>query len=290
MAAMSLSTFLQCTQCRYSGRIAKAIPPRAVLRCPRCKEIIRLSQSDVSNAEKIIVPGDLPPELLFELFTPDDRPPRPVARNDEIDIRCFTDSNEPLPPRAEAAVPTGKKKLLIDGMAPSFHQSRGFITAILIAAVAMVGFAFVRWYVDSVKYLSMRVDHAGKARGKQLDDLAKATLKKKASSPLMKPSHPPPSTGATMRTLAPATAQIGELVVGVEGAQAPSDPEKDPRIRSAVKAAYRECMKQIRRSSVSMSPKAAASKQRKEEATLIRALADQFTLRVEQINRMIADP
>jgi hypothetical protein len=39
-----------------------------------------------------------------------------------------------------------------------------------------------------------------------------------------------------------------------------------------------------------MSPKAAASKQRKEEATLIRALADQFTLRVEQINRMIGDP
>jgi hypothetical protein len=34
----------------------------------------------------------------------------------------------------------------------------------------------------------------------------------------------------------------------------------------------------------------AVSKQRKEEATLIRALADQFTLRVGQINRMIGDP
>jgi hypothetical protein len=125
---MSLSTFLQCPQCRYSGRITKVIPPRAVLRCPRCREIIRLSQSDVSNAEKIIVPGDLPPERLLELFTLDDRP-RPVARNDEIEIRCFTDSNEPLHPRAEAAVPTGKKKLLIDGKAPSFHKSNPSTTS-----------------------------------------------------------------------------------------------------------------------------------------------------------------
>jgi hypothetical protein len=192
-------------------------------------------------------------------------------------------------------VPTGKKKLLIDGKAPSFHPSRGFIAAILIAAVAMVGFAFVRWYdynrivlpTRSMTVIEPRftikdtIEFEATPRNVELElDLLVAGNDKSFQFRI--------PASFIQRANSAIFGLIGQQPIQV--AQAPPDPEKDPRIRSAVKAAYREGMKQIRRSTVSMSPKAAVSKQRKEEATLIRALADQFTLRVEQINRMIGDP
>lgn len=293
--------------------------------------------------------------------------------------------------------------------------NRGFIAAILIAAVAMVSFAFVRWYVDTVRALGMRVNRVGNARAKALDDLGKGIPRKKAAQNLMSPNQPTPATDGSVRAVAPATAQVGDVVVGVAAAQvvgkrevggeerltltlritnlsakpmkyvswsqanmsavlrdhngnyynrillparsmvvieptvtildtiefeatpagvyleldlkvsgsersfqfripapsilrvisppsasaaqpptpvppAASDPEKDPRLRSAVRAAYREGMKQVRRTTAPLSPKAAASRQKKLEGNLLKALADQFTLNAEQITRMIGDP
>jgi hypothetical protein len=414
MAAMPLSTFFQCPRCGHPGRINKDLPARAALRCPRCDKIFRFPPSKAADADIKADYGGLPPDRILELFTPDERP-KPVARTDEIDIRCFTDSNEPLPPRAEAPIPRGKKKVLLDGKAPPFQHSRGFIAAILVTAVAMVGVAFVIWYVDTIMFLSKHVDNAGKARGRQLDDLGKGNPNKKAPPKPMGSGQSALPVAPATRVVAPATAQIGELVVGVWAAQivpnerlaaderlsltlritnlsqkptkyvswsqvnmsavlrdrnrnyynritlptrsmvvieptvtildaiefeatptnveleldltvagseksfqfripassirrataapfaamaqkslpvsqVPFDPEKDPRLRAAVKAAYREGVKQVKRNTMSLSPKAAASKQKKEEPKLIKALADQFTLTIEQITRMITEP
>jgi hypothetical protein len=412
---MPLSTSLQCPHCGIVATTQKVILPRTAVRCPnpKCKQTIHILPSKVGLVETIPVVGDLPSAMIHELFTPDS-PPKPAPRGSEVDIRCFTDSNEPLPPRAEPPVRTGKKKVLLDGKPPVFHRSRSFIAAMMMAAATMVVLVYMSFFFDSVGAVVKGANNAGKKRGQQLEDLvapAKPKEKPKRKAMIF-PDAPPPPAGEK-RVTAPATDQIGDMVVGVWSAdfrrndlsppgdylsitlritnrsakpmvyvswsqaimkatlrdfnrnfynaikapprdpvsiepgstitdtiefEAPPrnieleldldvpgkksylfriplavihnqnppaaapwakepppavqklpDPEHDPRICGAVKAAYRSGLARIRKRHSMRSPKAALAKVRTEEPDLVKELADQFSLKFNQIVRILGD-
>jgi hypothetical protein len=413
---MPLSTSLQCPHCGIVATTKKVILPGTAVRCPNpeCKQTIHILPSKVGLVETIPVVGNLPSATIHELFTPDS-PPRPAPRGSEVDIRCFTDSNEPLPPRAELPVRTGKKKVLLDGKPPVFHRSRSFIAAMMMAVVVMAGLVSLSFLIHSVVAVEKQAANAGKKRGQQLQNLVAPGKPKEKPKPkaMIFPVAPPPPEGEK-RVAAPATDQIGDMVVGVSSAdfrrnddqnppgehlsitlritnrsakpmvyvswsqaimkatlrdfnrnfynaikappqdpisiepgstitdtiefEAPPknieleldldvpgkksylfriplvvihnlnppaagpwakqpppvvqklpDPEQDPRICGAVKAAYRSGLERIKKRHSMRSPKAALAKVRSEEPDLVKDLADQFSLKFNQITRILGD-
>jgi hypothetical protein len=67
----------------------------------------------------------------------------------------------------------------------------------------------------------------------------------------------------------------------------PYDPESDPNVRSNVTAAYSMRMKEIQRNSLGMSANHGVQYRKQETSKLLKKLADESKLDVEQIKRII---
>ena len=64
------------------------------------------------------------------------------------------------------------KKPLIDGKPLPFHGPRTMMAAILIAVIALTGYAFSRWYVDTVISLDKTATIASAKRSAHIKALA----------------------------------------------------------------------------------------------------------------------
>jgi DNA-directed RNA polymerase subunit RPC12/RpoP len=233
---MSLSTSLKCPRCGHCEQTTKVILAGATIRCPRCSSTFRVVPSDGAPVESNRALRSLDSERLQELFAADDRP-KIAAPSTEMDIRVLNESNERLPPRAMGPTPAAARKPVLAGKPLPFHGPRTMIAGILIAAISLAGYAFVRWYVDTVISLDRTATLAGEKRAAHIKMLA-GPLSKGAGQAKVNgtsgmgvgilargtmgmgtmgmgvPQAPPQN-----RTIAPATAQIGNLVVGVSSAQ-----------------------------------------------------------------------
>jgi len=99
------------------------------------------------------------------------------------------------------------------------------MAAILTAILAMSAYGFVSWYVGQINVLTKSADKASDARVAKIKKLADAATAKKSAQVMTTmigaPIGPQPgsNSGATAlsesRTIAPETAQIGDMVVGI---------------------------------------------------------------------------
>jgi hypothetical protein len=150
--------------------------------------------------------------------------------SNEVDMRVPDESHVVLPSRGYRPKDTSKKELVIDGKSPLFHGPRALLAAGLLAIVALAGYGFVRWYIDTVISLDTAASSAGKKRALAVKSLAtpKLTLSP-AAQRLLEPTQTiaPGSTQTlasdSKRVVAPQTAQVGELVVGVSEARVDAD-------------------------------------------------------------------
>jgi hypothetical protein len=220
--SLPLTTSLQCPRCGYVGTTTQVIPAGAKVRCPKCKTIIHGLPLAAGPVEGFPAGADLPADRLNELFESD----KPVSKNTQSahdDFRVLSESNERLPPRAGGPVPAGPK-IVLDHKPLPFHNSRTFLTAILIAVAAMATFAFLRWYGDTVVSLDVAANKAGALRAKRVEQAAaSAGANTSRIQRNLADKQPPdllatPPTAPDGRTQAPATAKIGTLVVGVSDA------------------------------------------------------------------------
>jgi DNA-directed RNA polymerase subunit RPC12/RpoP len=228
---MSLSTSLRCPRCGHCAQTTAVILAGAAIRCPRCSSIFRFVPSDGAPVESNRALRSLDSERLQELFAADDRP-KIAGPSTEIDSRVINESNERLPPRAMGPTPAAARKPVLEGKPLPFHGPRTMMAGILITAITLAGYAFVIWYVDTVISLDRTATLAGEKRAAHIKALA-GPLSKGAGKAKVNgtsgmgvgilargtmgmgvPQAPPQN-----RTLAPATAQIGNLVVGVSNAQ-----------------------------------------------------------------------
>ncbi len=223
---MPLSTSLQCPQCGHCVQTAKVILPGAAIRCQRCNSTFRFVPSNGGLMKSLPAVGNLDAERLQELFVADNKP-KIAAPSREIDIRVVNEANDRLPSRTMGPTAAASKKPAKESKPLPFHGPRTMMAAILIAVVALTGYAFSRWYVDTVISLDRTATIASAKRSSQIKALADP-LSKGAGQAKVKGSLGTGMGGMGMgtplaardnRTLAPATAQIGNLVVGVSSAQ-----------------------------------------------------------------------
>jgi hypothetical protein len=119
--------------------------PGAKIRCPNCKKIIHTLPSEQGLVETFPI-ADHDAERMEALFGSDLPVSAKSKTTSDDDFRVLTESNERLPPRAEAPKAAGPK-IVLDHKPLVWSKSRTFFGAILLAIVALAGFAFVRWYV-----------------------------------------------------------------------------------------------------------------------------------------------
>jgi hypothetical protein len=190
--------------------------------------VFQILTSDEGLVETIPTVDELAQARLREILAADEKPdPASLKRGS---LSQLLEETEPSPPaRAVVPAPLAEKKVELDGKPLPFHQSRMFMTAILLTIVAMAGYGFISWYVAQVNALTTA---AGVAEAKLTAKVRRAAAPNAASSK-KKPPPPPAMIGAPVgpgavaltapveegRAIAPATARVGDLVVGVSGAR-----------------------------------------------------------------------
>lgn len=116
------------------------------------------------------------------------------------------------PPRAAApaAGPAARKRADATTAVPAIQQSRSALAAVILLGVGGCVALFVVWYVGTVQSLTKSADKASNRRVQQVvNRLNNSTDTKKA------PGIPP----LALRPIAPATMELGDLVVGVSTAE-----------------------------------------------------------------------
>jgi hypothetical protein len=216
---MSQSTSLRCPQCGHSTLSDKGISSGASVRCARCNSVFRFDQSARGLAEAVpAVTGR--DARLQELFAAEDKPKTSV-RSREIDIRVPDELIERLPPRTTGP-PAASKKIVVDHKPLPFHGPRAMMAGVLIAVAGLAFYGFSRWYVDTVISLDTSASLASAKRVARVKDLT-GSLGKVRGQPQKTAGAADgtstPQSTVHMRTVAPATAQIGDMVVGVSIAQ-----------------------------------------------------------------------
>jgi hypothetical protein len=134
---MPLTTSLQCPHCGIAGKTTNVVLPGAKIRCPNCKKIIHIMASEDGLVETFPV-ADADAERMEALFGSDLPASEKSTAASDDDFRVLADSNERLPPRAEAPKAAGPK-IVLDHKPLVWHKSRTFFGAILLAIVAMGG-------------------------------------------------------------------------------------------------------------------------------------------------------
>jgi DNA-directed RNA polymerase subunit RPC12/RpoP len=217
---MSLPTMVQCPQCGQTVQTTKSISPGAAVRCKRCNSSFRFASREDNPNRSLAVLGGVDQSRLDELFAADSKP-KPTPPSREVDMRVPNESIEPLPRRAQLASSAGPKKVVLEGKPLPFHGPRTIFAGMLLAVLGLAGYGFVRWYVDTVISLDATATKAGQKRASKIAALAKpaGTEQKPKKGMMGMGSFVSPAPAKTeSRAIAPATAQIGDLVVGVSAA------------------------------------------------------------------------
>ncbi len=214
---MPISTKLECAHCGCTLKTAKVMVPGAKVRCPRCKGVFNIQASDDNGlVETIPIEGGEEPMEL-------DAASAELAAVAPVRKKATRGADAPAitgPGRAPGPVATAGKKIELSGQAPSFRGGRSMFAAIGVSVAVVAVGAFVWWYVGQVKEL----DTVGKAAVEQRT----AVIEKAAAPPALakvspKPTTAPPTLAVTKppppRAIAPSTAEIGDLVVGIATAR-----------------------------------------------------------------------
>ncbi|MGO9469882.1 MAG: hypothetical protein ACLQIB_45300 [Isosphaeraceae bacterium] len=150
----------------------------------------------------------------IEMLSPD-QGPMPVARSAQRERR---DAMAPATPRAPAPVPQAPKKLPLSGEPLPFHRSRKLMAIVASIMVLGAGVAFIIWYVGQLRVLDRTVVAAADQRSAEMKNLTKAAVGQPARTSGAKgaAAAPEPAPLVVPRVIAPAAAQIGDMVVAVQ--------------------------------------------------------------------------
>jgi hypothetical protein len=216
---MPLTTSVQCPHCGNAASTTEMILPGAKLRCPRCKLIIHILPMSGGLVESFPIAGDLKAARFDALFAPIRASATLTSRTSD-DCRVLTDPGERLAPKVKGPA-LASPKLALDGKPLPFHGSRSVVAALIIAGLALAGFAFTRWYVDQVTSLDVTAKRAGAKRAQKVEELAYSAGNPTAPKKNLAPDGPAKTPGRSAasvvddRTTMPSTIEIGEMVVGV---------------------------------------------------------------------------
>lgn len=184
---------IQCPQCRAPIRPGEQSYEGAVVTCPSCKSMLKLVANQGGRTATIPAsgPGGGPP-----------LPPRAPVPND---------------------APAGRKSRTPGKAgAPRPEHSRNTIAVVLLMGVAGLALLFISWYVRTVQTLTTKADRAAAHRVAEVESGFQKPKPKQKQTPKETPQQ---QTGLIMRQLvverpvAPATVQVGTLVIGVASAE-----------------------------------------------------------------------
>jgi hypothetical protein len=143
-------------------------------------------------------------------------------------MRVPSDTDDWRPAGPTAPVPSAPKKLVLAEKPPPFSNSRTLLAACLLAVITLSGYAFIRWYVDTVRSLDITANKVSAQRVAAVKSLAspnRPPRKEPTTGAAMSPSSGTPGAAALApsRIVAPATQKIGTVVVGVAEAKLMAD-------------------------------------------------------------------
>jgi hypothetical protein len=234
---MSVKTSLECAHCGHIAQTSKYVPPGARVKCPKCGDVFHILPAAGGLVATIPVIGDLTPGALTELFA-SDTPPRQTPASEERENWAAVSSDAPVIPRAAGPASGEPSKVSLEGKPLPFQKSRALIAGIVVALLVLAGYGFASWYARQVtaltnaaeiasaqreaKYKAMEKLATAKSLAAAKNALAKGTAaflksaRDQGGAPALLPFAPQADLGVA---IAPATAQIGDLVVGVSEAR-----------------------------------------------------------------------
>ncbi len=214
-ATMPISTKLQCAHCGSTLKTSKIVLPGAKVRCPKCKGVFDIHASDDHGLiETIPIEGETETLEVAPLSSAD-------LHTGIVKGAMGTRPGATAPVRAQAPTLTATKSLDLVGTQPAFRSGRTVFAAIGVAIAVVAVAAFAWWYVGTVKELDTAGNVAVEAGAAKTEtapeppslgmpsEKAAATAKTTLENLSLPPS----------RTMAPSTAEIGDLVVGISSAR-----------------------------------------------------------------------
>ncbi|QEH35667.1 hypothetical protein OJF2_42220 [Aquisphaera giovannonii] len=198
---MALITCLRCPHCGRDIRTKKIIAPGALVRCPGCDDVFRISPSQSGE------------HMILQETIPVGPPPRALP--------AFGALPPPLPSPAPAS-PTRSGPRTIGRTSyesrakyrEPFGHSRNTFAALGIACIALVGVGSGSWYFDQIRVLGRAANGPGSVSKKKQEELANGKVPGKPPAPPSLTITKPELDGDG-RTTVPRTVKIGHLIVGV---------------------------------------------------------------------------
>lgn len=201
------------------------------LRCPHCNALIEVEDPFPEGARF----GCSNCGGAFRLYRSTDGGIEPVPALADSPAAGGRGARGSLPPRASssasapaASAATALKRGRPSGIIPRAQQSRKTFATLILGGIVGLGLLFVGWYVRTVRSLDKTADQGAKHLVDVMENRAHnkptqrpGTLAKPAQTIATKSKQQAPAAASLMavRPIAPATMQVGDLVVGVSVAE-----------------------------------------------------------------------
>ena len=176
---MARTIQLECPKCGFQPKTSGDVAAEKAIGCPRCRSLMEST--------------------------------RPASAIEEENTPNFTDDLEPILSTRSARMKMGQKRHLVSNRPPPFHQSRSFIAAVCVAAVALVVLVLFSLYRDKIDELGRGMKDIRKSRENSVQN----SLSPKAGKAKGGQAVAGKKKGGQGPVDAPAETQVGDLVVSV---------------------------------------------------------------------------